>query len=340
MLRNRLVKRERHLKKWARRAGTEVYRLYDRDIPEIPLVIDRYGDALAGALYRRPYEKDPEEEERWLSAMIAAISEALGTGRERIFFRERRRGRGGENYSRLGEEGFIREVREGGLLFRVNLSDYLDPGLFPDRRRLRALAGAEAGGKRVLNLFCYTASFSLYAARGGAREIDSVDLSRTYLDRAEENFRLNGFPVRRLEGAELLRPSREGGPPFRLVRAEALNFLAGAERAGLRWDRIILDPPAFSNSKKMEGVLDLRRDHPALISRCLGLLERGGALWFSANPRQFRLDRGYFEGAFPGLEIRELGEELRDEDFRGKRLPRCYRFSTTETEGGSPKRAL
>jgi 23S rRNA G2069 N7-methylase RlmK/C1962 C5-methylase RlmI len=322
MLYNRLRKRQRHLKKWAARAGTDAYRLYDRDIPEIPLVLDRYQDAVAGALYQRPYEKDPGEEGRWLAAMRTAAAEALETGPDRIFLKERnRRGPEGQ-YQRLGDVGFIRDVREGGLLFRVNLSDYLDTGLFLDRRGMRALAAAGAGDKRVLNLFCYTAAFSVYAAAGGARTVDSVDLSRTYLDWGAVNFGLNRLEARAVEERAFFKaPDR--GPPGRLIRADARAFLDEAARSRCRWDLIILDPPAFSNSKKMAGTLDIKRDHRDLISRCIALLEPGGVLWFSAA-RRVRLE----SGDFPGFACRELGPEIGGEDFRGRVLPRCYTLSS------------
>jgi 23S rRNA G2069 N7-methylase RlmK/C1962 C5-methylase RlmI len=328
MFRNRLRKRWRHLKKWAARTGTEVFRLYDRDIPEIPLALDRYGDAATMALYERPYEKDEAEEEQWLAAMAGAAAEALELPPGRLFLRERKRQRQKTQYGRLGEEGFTLDLREGGLVFRVNLSDYLDTGLFPDRRKMRSLVRGEAAGKRVLNLFCYTASFSVYAAAGGASAVDSVDLSRTYLDWAAVNFGLNGISARLQESRDFFadRGSRGKGVPCRLIRAEALSFLDQAARSGLRWDTIILDPPSFSNSKRMTGTLDIRRDHRDLITRCLGLLEKGGCLWFSVNARRFSLDSGEFLGEFPGLRIRQLEKEIVDEDFLGKKLPRCYTF--------------
>jgi 23S rRNA G2069 N7-methylase RlmK/C1962 C5-methylase RlmI len=322
MLYNRLRKRQRHLRKWAARAGTDAYRLYDRDIPEIPLVLDRYQDAAAGALYRRPYEKDPGEEGRWLAAMRAAAAEALETGPDRIFLKERNRRGPGDQYQKFGDAGFIRDVREGGLLFRVNLSDYLDTGLFLDRRGLRALAAAGVAGKRVLNLFCYTAAFSVYAVAGGARTVDSVDLSRTYLEWGAVNFGLNRLEARPVEGRALFR-APDQGPPGRLIRADARVFLEEAARARCRWDLIILDPPAFSNSKKMTGALDIKRDHRELISRCLALLEPGGILWFSAA-RRIRLE----SGDFPGFTLRERGEKTGDEDFRGRVLPRSYTLSS------------
>ncbi|MDR2029712.1 MAG: class I SAM-dependent methyltransferase [Treponema sp.] len=320
MLENRLRKRYRHLKKWARRVGTDVFRVYDRDIPEIPLVLDLYGDAVSGALYERPYEKDEAREGRWLAAMGEAVSRGLGVPQTRIFIKERSRQRGKAQYGKLGAGGFLRDVHEGDLLFRVNLSDYLDTGLFPDHRRIRAMVRAEAAGKRVLNLFCYTASFSVHAAKGGAREVDSVDMSNTYLDWGALNFALNRLEARKIHPRLL-----PAGGPYRLIRADALRFLAEAEKAGLAWDTIILDPPTFSNSKKMTGALDIRRDHQKLISQCLGLLSPGGKLWFSTNARNFKLRNGDFPGAVI-QNIHELSPAQfpPDEDFRGRRLPACY----------------
>jgi 23S rRNA G2069 N7-methylase RlmK/C1962 C5-methylase RlmI len=327
MLENRLRKRCRHLKKWARRIGTDVFRLYDRDIPEIPLVLDLYGDAVSGALYKRPYEKDEEEETRWLAAMRAAVSRGLALQETQIFIKERGRQRGKVQYGRLGSGGFLRDVHEGGLVFRVNLSDYLDTGLFPDHRKIRAMVRAEAAGKRVLNLFCYTAAFSVHAAGGEAREVDSVDMSNTYLEWGALNFSLNRMEARQIP-PRLLLDRGSALPPYRLIRADALRFLGEAEKAGLSWDIIILDPPTFSNSKKMTDTLDIRRDHRRLISQCLRLLNPGGRLWFSANARNFKL-RGE---DFPGVLMRDIqtlppAEVPQDEDFRGRRLPACYTFT-------------
>jgi 23S rRNA G2069 N7-methylase RlmK/C1962 C5-methylase RlmI len=325
MLANRLKKRFRHLSKWARRTGTEVFRLYDRDIPEIPLVLDWYGGAAAGALYKRPYEKDDAEEQRWIKVMREAAAEALGVKSDSVFIKFRERQRGAAQYRRIGEAGAVREVREGGLRFRVNLSDYLDTGLFPDRRRLRARVREEAAGKRVLNLFCYTCSFSVYAAAGGAAEIDSVDLSNTYLQWGLENFRLNGFLGEPVPEGALLEKPQGALPPFRFIRADVLSFLAHAARVGKTWDLIILDPPAFSNSKKMAASLDLQRDHPRLIRGALRLLDKNGRLWFSANARQFRLNGEETGGAeFPDLRIEDTQASMMDEDFRGKKIPASY----------------
>jgi 23S rRNA (cytosine1962-C5)-methyltransferase len=321
MLENRLRKRAKHLRKWAKRIGTDAFRVYDRDIPEIPLLIELYGDAAAGALYARPYEKDEAEEERWLRAMSEAASAALGLPADRIFLKQRKRQRGTDQYERIADSAVTAVVAEGGLKFSVNLSDYLDTGLFLDHRKTRALVRAEAGGKRVLNLFCYTASFSVYAASGGASEVDSVDLSNTYLDWAAENFALNGFEAVHADPQEIAARRRLPGR-FRLIRADALRFLTGAAEAGLSWDAIVLDPPTFSNSKKMEGTLDVRRDYRSLVESCLRVLSPGGVLWFSTNARGFSLS----PDEFPQVSVKDIGPSTLDEDFRDRAPRACYTF--------------
>jgi 23S rRNA G2069 N7-methylase RlmK/C1962 C5-methylase RlmI len=343
MLANRLRKRRRHLKKWARRNGTGAYRLYDRDIPEIPLVMDLYspagdladsnrlaGPALCGALYRRPYEKDEAEETLWLAEMKAAASQALEIPPEWISFRERKRLRNGERYSgrletfRMPEQnagtsnaetpGITLDTFEGGYLFRVNLTRHLDTGLFPDRRLLRARIGQESAGKRVLNLFAYTCSFSVYAAGGGAASVDSVDMSAAYLAWGTANFKLNGFFAAQLRNSLPAKNTE----PFRFINADVLRFLPEARNAGTRWDLIILDPPAFSNSARMENTLDIQRDQRELLEQSLALLAPGGKLYFSVNARSFK------PGTLP--HFTDITEKFRDEDFKEKKIPSCYIF--------------
>jgi 23S rRNA G2069 N7-methylase RlmK/C1962 C5-methylase RlmI len=309
MLGNRLTKRLKHLKKWARRIGVEAFRIYDRDIPEIPLVLDYYGSAVSGSLYKRPYEVSEEEERLWVSVVIRVIAEAAAVPPERVFLKTRERQRGKAQYHRLAGRGISLDIREGGLIFRVNLSDYLDTGLFLDARKARAFVKSQSAGKRVLNLFCYTGAFSVYAASGGAESVDSVDLSRTYLDRAALNFSLNGFEERRLTSC-------------RAMDAEA--FVEEAGRKKRVWDLIVLDPPSFSNSKKMRGTFDLCRDHEALIHRCLGLLAPNGSLFFNAHTRGFRLNPIRFQS----LSIQDLSGILIDEDFKGKKTPSRYLMNT------------
>jgi len=312
MLANRLQKRFRHLRKWAKRSNIEAFRLYDNDIPEIPLVLDLYGDAISGALYKRPYEKDEAEEEQWLRVMTDAAAHSLSLEPDHIIIKRRERQRGQAQYEKIAGRGLVREVREGRLTFKVNLSDYLDTGLFLDRRAMRRMAGADSNGKRVLNLFCYTASFSLYAADSGAASTDSVDLSNTYLAWARENFTLNGFDNDR----------------HRLIRADVAAFLRTAAAERQRWDSIIVDPPAFSNSTMARADFDLRRDYANLLGDCLALLSPHGKLWFSASARSFKTGAADLEMAlqerFPAVAVTDIGAQLVDEDFRGKRMPRAF----------------
>ncbi|MDR2418179.1 MAG: class I SAM-dependent methyltransferase [Treponema sp.] len=305
MFGNRLTKRLKHLNKWARRVGVEAFRLYDRDIPEIPLVLDYYGSAVSGSLYKRPYQVEDEEERVWLSAMSQTITDVLTIPPERVFLKMRERQRGKAQYGKLAGQRVTLDTREGGLVFRVNLSNYLDTGLFLDARKARAFVKAESAGKRVLNLFCYTGAFSVYAASGGACAVDSVDLSKTYLDWAMLNFSLNGFEAPDLTSCHAM---------------DVGCFLEESRRRRLVWDFIVLDPPSFSNSKKTRGTFDIRRDHRALIHQCLGLLAPGGSLFFSANARGFRLKPAEFHG----LSIQDISDILVDEDFQGKKTPSRY----------------
>jgi len=342
MLANRLRKRHRHLQKWARRTDTGAFRLYDRDIPEIPLVLDIYADAVSGALYRRPYEKDEAEEERWLQAMTDAAAQALGLQRDTVIIKRRQRQRGQSQYEKMTDRGLIREVREGGLLFRVNLSDYLDTGLFLDRRAMRRMVNADSKGKRVLNLFCYTAAFSVHAASGGAASTDSVDLSNTYLNWARDNFSLNGFDTAMLRLDEFFAGDHNQGKTaaqgaaHRLIRADAVTFLHQAAAARQRWDSIIIDPPVFSNSTMARADFDLNRDYGELLAGCLALLSRGGKVWFSANARSFKTNAADMEMAlanrFPGIKVSDQTDELADEDFKGKKIPKAFILEISHKE--------
>lgn len=328
---NRLRKRYKHLAKWARREGTGVFRLYDRDIPEIPLVLDYYEGtvpagfrrnpspsedvrALFGALYKRPYEKNIDEEALWLSAMRnAAVSAIPGITADRIFLKERRREKGGSVYGRSEQTSFPLDIREGGFIFRVNLSRNIDTGIFPDSRRVRSEIFHRASGKSVLNLFCYTGAFSVMAAAGGARKVDSVDLSAEYLRRAEENAKLNGIPT---------------GDNYCLIRADALEF--PDTRNSEKWDIIILNPPAFSNSKRSRFILDLKRDYNLLIEKCLRILSPYGSLYFGTHLHGIKFDSNFIKTnsmRYPGLLVENITERCRCEDFIKHHIPSWYIFS-------------
>jgi len=333
MLANRLQKRFRHLKKWAQKTNIGVFRLYDRDIPEIPLVLDFYGDgessALCGSLYKRPYEKDENEETCWLSAMKEAVSSALNIKSEHIFLKQRQKQRGESQYEKMGRTRFEKTVMENGLSFKVNLSDYLDTGLFIDRRLLRAIVRTESAGKKVLNLFSYTGSFSVYAAAGGAVSTDSVDLSNTYLNWAQDNFLLNGFSAELVKYFDdfFCKGSRD---VHKLVCVDVLKFLDKAIAAKRRWDIIILDPPAFSNSKKMADNFDLSRDLTDLLIQCLTLLSSGGKIFLSINLRrnaptaeelEIQLRR---KAPFADVRLTDLSGKITDEDFKNRKIPKAY----------------
>jgi len=333
MFANRLRKRFRHLGKWARRTGTEAFRLYDRDIPEIPLVLDLYADGLrgsvvSGALYKRPYEKDQAEENLWLDAMGNAAARALGIERDKVIIKLRQKQQGQAQYEKVSGQGLIREVREGGHRFRVNLSDYLDTGLFPDRRAMRRMVMADSRGKRVLNLFCYTASFSVYAASGGAVRTDSVDLSNTYIGWGRDNFALNGLKAEILKREEYFDRDHGTAGGHRLIRADVSAFLRSANATGLRWDSIVVDPPAFSNSTMARSDFDLQRDFTDLLNSTAALLAPGGKIWFSANARSFRSTASELETALahrhPGLTVTDISGKTVDEDFKGRKTPKAF----------------
>jgi len=319
MFANRLEKRWRHLRKWARREGVSCYRLYDRDIPEVPLACDLYEEDETGnaflhiALYERPYEKELSAEEAWLDAMRLAAADVLGVPGERVFTKLRRRQRGEDaQYERVSARSVRVVVREGGSRFLVNLSDYLDTGLFLDHRPARLMVRAEAERKRVLNLFCYTGAFSVHAGAGGARAVTSVDLSKTYLAWAGENLALNGLDVER-------------NP---LVHADVRAFLSRARSSGERWDLVVLDPPTFSNSKRAPDSLDVNRDWPELCRSALAVLSPGGAVLFSTNSRTLRFDPALIGGAIAreGSSIEDLSEASVPEDFRNRRAHRLWRL--------------
>ncbi len=274
MLGNRLRKVLRHRRKWARREAVTCYRLYDRDIPEVPVVVDWYDGRLHVAEFRKSSDTDDVDADRWLISMALGAATVLGVDDDNVYVKARQRQRGRDQYERreAARERFV--VREGGHQFWVDLDGYLDTGLFLDHRIARARIGAEAEGKRVLNLFGYTGAFTVYAAGGGARASTTVDLSNTYLKWAADNLALNDL----------------AGSAHALVRADVGRWLQEAIDARERYDLIVVDPPTFSNSKMMHGIFDVQRDHPKLISEAFALLERGGGLLFSTNARRFKLE--------------------------------------------------
>lgn len=339
MFANRLEKQYKHLRKWARRTGVTSFRLYDKDIPEIPLAVDLYQEAgtnnlyLHIALYERPYEKDDAEEELWMEAMKEAAGDILSIPSERIFTKLRRRQRGEDaQYERVASAGGKIVIDEGGSKFLVNLSDYLDTGIFLDHRPARMRVREESAGKRVLNLFCYTGAFSVHAAAGGAKSVMSVDLSKTYLAWASENLKSNGFDAE-APGAGHSKPlaaANGGGAKRRydLVHADVKVFLAGSKRTDEKWDIIVCDPPTFSNSKRATDTLDINRDWAELCRTCLALLAPGGILYFSTNSRSLKFEPEMIGGAASRDDtvITDLSAWSVPEDFRNKNIHRMWSF--------------
>jgi len=305
IFRSRLTKLARHLRRYPTRQGIYCYRLYERDIPEIPLVVDRYEDCLHIAEFERPHDRSPAEHADWLDLMARTAGETLDIPKANIFLKRRERQKGDSQYERVSEQGHELIVREGGLKFLVNLSDYLDTGLFLDHRLTRAMVREEAEGKRMLNLFGYTGSFSVYAAAGGAASTTTVDTSNTYLDWARQNMEINGFY----------------SDQHRQVREDALDFLRGYE-VETAYDLAVVDPPTFSNSKRTEEIWDVQRDYATLLNLLVPQMSPGGVIYFSTNFRRFKFE----ESAVPGVTLREITRQTIPPEFRNERIHRAWRL--------------
>ena len=359
---NRLKRKYKELRKQMRKNRISCYRLYDRDIPEVPVSLDLYEflpdgvDSVMEAarfmsdqnerlsandpaiekeikertwavlyLYERPYEKSEEEETLWLDAMAKAAADILGIDKSHIIKKSRghKSHKEDEQYqkndSQISIEGL---VQEQGQLFRVDLTSYLDTGLFFDHRPLRATVRDTSSKKRVLNLFCYTGSFSVYAAQGNASYVESVDLSNTYLAWAKDNMKLNGFTDKK---------------KYEFTRADCQVFLqekavaakGGKLAAEELYDLIILDPPTFSNSKATSDVLDINRDWPQLVKDCLNILAPGGTLYFSTNSERIKFDISKIPpktAAGSEFTWKEITEQTISADFAGKKPHKAWEF--------------
>ncbi len=303
MFANRLGKNARKLQPWLKRSGVSCYRLYDSDMPEYAVAVDIYGEAIHVQEYAPPASVDEQAARRRLGEVRQALLLRYPDSADKLFFKQRRRQKGEDQYRRLaGGQGATFTVGEGQARLEVNLADYLDTGLFLDHRPVRGMLGEMAAGQRFLNLFCYTAAATVQAALGGASSSLSIDMSNTYLEWAERNYRLNGLDSDR----------------HRLLRADCLDWLA--KREG-QYDLIFLDPPTFSNSKKMEGVLDIQRDHPALIRDAMAILAPGGTLVFSNNFRRFQMD----EGIARDYQVEDISARTIPPDFeRNSKIHHCW----------------
>ena len=311
MFANRLAKNLRQLKKWAQKAAVGCYRVYDADMPEYAFAIDLYHtlepdlDWLYVQEYAAPAEIELDAVRRRRGEALSTLPEVTGVPTERIRVRVRRRTKGADQYRKVEARANFHVVEEGGLRLRVNFDDYLDTGLFLDHRLTRQRLRDAAQGKRFLNLFAYTGTATVYAAAGGALGSTTVDLSRTYLEWAQRNLALNRLDERRHE----------------FVQADCREWLKEAASGSARYDLIFLDPPTFSNSKRMEGVLDVERDHVELIEVCARLLRPGGLIVFSTNAQRFRLD----EQLPDRFDVRDVSKATLPRDFeRNPRIHRCF----------------
>jgi 23S rRNA (cytosine1962-C5)-methyltransferase len=304
MFRNRLEKVYRHLGKQAKRMAITCYRLYDHDLPEFPFCIEIYEQNVYVAEYKRRHGMSEDEHNEWIGRSMIVICEILKVTEENIFLklRQKKPGRLGQ-YQKTAERRSEFIVEENGLKFIVNLSDYLDTGLFLDHRVTREKVRGEAKGKRVLNLFSYTGSFSVYAASGKAEEVVTVDLSNTYLDWARRNMELRRF-------TDLSK--------YKFIQADVLQYLNTVPEN--YFDIIILDPPTFSNSKRMEDILDIQRDHVKLINDCLRVLTPGGKVYFSSNYKRFVLDTVSIQSSL----IKDITKQTTPFDFEGRINRVCY----------------
>lgn len=304
MLLNRLEKNYSHLQKWAKRNNISCYRVYDADLPEYAYAIDIYNDHAVLQEYVAPASIPIEKAEKRSLEVLQVAPRALGFDPNKMVVKQRKQQKGSEQYQKMNQIQQTMVVSEGQAKFKVNLYDYLDTGLFLDHRPLRLRFAELKPGTRFLNCFCYTASASVHAALAGALTTN-VDLSNTYLRWAEDNFRLNGINL-----------SHHQFVPF-----DCREWLTLCKET---FDVIFLDPPSFSNSKKMTDTLDVQRDHAALIHAAMNLLNKDGVLYFSTNFRQFKLDAALNDQ----YRIQDISSQTIDQDFkRNNKIHYCFKIT-------------
>lgn len=302
MIKNRLDKNLKKLKSWADRQKIEAYRLYDRDIPEYPFIVDVYKDHYVVHDKSDPFK---DKDKAHLPHVTEALKFLFKCGDEHIVIKKRERQEGLKQYEKLDEKNQTSVVRESQALLKVNLYDYLDTGLFLDHRPIRQKIFKSSQGKKFLNLFCYTGSVSVFAALGGA-QTTSVDMSQTYLRWAQENFELNQIDLNN----------------HHFVNANVLDWLR-LHKNHHNYDLIFLDPPTFSNSKKMEDSFEVERDQDALVTSCMSMLNPGGILYFSNNKRKFKLS-DLIQSQFA---VKDITEESIPQDFHDKKIHNCFQIT-------------
>ncbi|THK40667.1 bifunctional 23S rRNA (guanine(2069)-N(7))-methyltransferase RlmK/23S rRNA (guanine(2445)-N(2))-methyltransferase RlmL [Methylophaga sp. SB9B] len=307
MFANRLKKNVRHLAKWARKNQLDCYRVYDADLPDYAVAIDIYGDYVHVQEYAPPADIDPLKASERLDEVMQIIPAVLGVNKDKVALKLRQKQRGSNQYESQAALRQRFEVRENDLRFWINLTDYLDTGLFLDHRITRQMLAETSRGKAFLNLFAYTGSATVYAAAGGAKSTTTVDMSNTYLGWAKDNMQLNNFV----------------GDQHQFIRADVLAWLNDPATKELRFDLIFVDPPTFSNSNKMEGVFDIQRDYIEMLYKVAGMLNPGGEIFFSTNRRDFKLDAS----ALKGLDIKDISKATLPIDFeRNSKIHYCWKI--------------
>lgn len=310
IIKNRIRKNYRHVRKWAKRTSTNAFRVYDRDIKEYPLAIDFYDGRFCVQYFS--YDRDQDDPSFELKEEInQALITIFGVKEDDIFWRNRIKREKLEQYEKLNDESSYFIVYEYGVKFKVNLEDYLDTGLFLDHRETRQLVAKLAKGKRLLNLFAYTSSFSVHAALNGAVSTTSVDMSNTYTEWSRDNLIINNLSLQ----------------SNKVVREDCLKYLVEAVDRKELYDVIVIDPPTISRSKKMDQMFDVQKDYPFLINQALKLLSPLGTIIFSNNFRKFKFDLELF----PDCKIEEITEKTIPIDFHNLKIHRCWRIERAKT---------
>lgn len=301
-IQNRIEKNYKHRAKWAKKEGIEAFRIYEKDIPEFPFIVDIYKDQ-AVIFEKRDDEIDAEKFDHF-NYIISAVKNVMNLTEEKTIIKSRMKQKGTTQYERLEQRNEFIPVKEYQAEFLVNLHDYLDTGLFLDHRPMRQIIFKEAKGKKFLNLFSYTGAVSVMAALGGATHVTSVDLSTTYQDWARKNFEHNKISLKE----------------HNFIIQNALDYLMKAVN---KFDLIFLDPPTFSNSKKMEDDFEVEKDQVVLVENCLRLLNQGGTLYFSNNKRKFKLDPKILDIA----NVQDITSKTIPMDYRDQKIHHCYKIT-------------
>lgn len=303
-LSNRIKKNLKIIRPYLQKNNLSCYRIFDWDMPEYPLCVDRYEDMVHVAEYKTKHPLDDASYQRWMHESLQAIQETLKVDESKLFVKKRERQKGITQYEKVAETKEFSTVYENELKFLVNMNDYLDTGLFLDHRITRKMVMDEAKGKQVLNLFAYTGSFSVYALAGGATNVTTVDLSNTYLNWGKENMKVNGFDPAQHE----------------FIKTDVKEWIK--HQPTTLYDLVVLDPPTMSRSKMAKTKFDIQSDHPELIHHVLKHMKPGGTLYFSTNFREFQIQ----PKRLGATSVIDISLETIPDDFRNKKIHYCWKI--------------